>query len=245
MSILDFLEVQNWSSDQKNQYLKKNNVFLNKLSAENRIAWAFKNLSNKFVLSSSFGIQSVVLLHLVIQQKSDIPIIVIDTGYFFLETYKFIDLLTKKFNLNIKIYSASISPAWQESRYGKLWKKGIKGIEKYNSINKVKPMKYALKDLSVRTWIAGLRRKQSKSRNNLNYLEIKKDFFKFFPILDWSDFKIFNYIKDHNLPNHPLLNKGYISVGDVHTTSKYVKGTSKEKTRFFGLKRECGLHHIK
>ncbi|CAL4323596.1 phosphoadenylyl-sulfate reductase [Buchnera aphidicola] len=245
MSIIDFSEIQYWKLDQRSEFLEKNNLFINKLSTEKRITWALNNLSHEFVVSSSFGLQSVVLLHLIIKQKSDIPIIVIDTGYLFIETYNFIDLLTKKFNLNIKVYSSKVSAAWQEARYGKLWEKGIKGIEKYNYINKIKPMKYALKDLSARTWIAGLRRDQANSRINLNYLEIKKKFFKFFPILDWSDKKVFNYIKNNNLPLHPLLKKGYISVGDTHTTSKYVKGMSKEKTRFFGLKRECGLHYIK
>ncbi|WP_343152514.1 phosphoadenylyl-sulfate reductase [Buchnera aphidicola] len=245
MSIIDFSEIQHWTSDQKADFLKKNNFFINKLSTKKRIVWALNNLPHEIVLSSSFGLHSVVLLHLITKQKSDIPIVVIDTGYFFVETYKFIDFLTEKFNLNIKVYSAEISSAWQEVRYGKLWEKGIKGIDKYNFINKVKPMKHALKDLSVQTWIAGLRRVQANSRVNLNYLEIKKNFFKFFPILDWSDKKVFDYIKDHNLPYHPLFKKGYVSIGDVHTTSKYVKGMVKEKTRFFGLKRECGLHHIK
>ncbi|MBE4395171.1 phosphoadenosine phosphosulfate reductase family protein, partial [Vibrio parahaemolyticus] len=82
------------------------------------------------------GIQAAVMLHLVTQEKPDIPIILTDTGYLFAETYRFIDELTKKLNLNLKVYRAEQSAQWQEARYGKLWEQGVEGIEKYNKINK-------------------------------------------------------------------------------------------------------------
>ncbi|QFQ32240.1 phosphoadenylyl-sulfate reductase [Buchnera aphidicola (Aphis gossypii)] len=220
-------------------------MLISKYSAEERISWAFKNLPGIHIMSSSFGIQSVVLLHLIVKQKPNIPIVLIDTGYLFPQTYHFIDLIKKKFNLNLKIFRSNISPAWQEARYGKLWEQGLKGIDLYNKINKIEPMNLALKKLSVQTWFAGLRQVQSSSRSNLSYVSIQRGVFKILPILDWSNHKIYEYIKNNNLDNHPLLEEGYISVGDVHTTKKYTPGMREEETRFFGLKRECGLHNNK
>lgn len=97
-------------------------------------------------------------LHLVNQIRPDIPVILTDTGYLFPETYRFIDELTDKLKLNLKVYRATESAAWQEARYGKLWEQGVEGIEKYNDINKVEPMNRALKELNAQTWFAGLRR---------------------------------------------------------------------------------------
>jgi phosphoadenosine phosphosulfate reductase len=128
------------------------------------VAWALENLPGDYVLSSSFGIQAAVSLHLVNQIRPDIPVILTDTGYLFPETYQFIDELTDKLKLNLKVYRATESAAWQEARYGKLWEQGVEGIEKYNEINKVEPMNRALKELNAQTWFAGLRREQSGSR---------------------------------------------------------------------------------
>lgn len=115
-------------------------------------------------------------LHLVTRQKADIPVILTDTGYLFPETYQFIDQLTEKLDLNLQVFRAAQSPAWQEARYGKLWEQGIEGIERYNQINKVEPMNRALETLQARTWFAGLRRDQSGSRAHLPVLAIKKAF---------------------------------------------------------------------
>ncbi|CAL4323851.1 phosphoadenylyl-sulfate reductase [Buchnera aphidicola] len=242
MSVLNLLEINELKKEEQYHFFSHVNVFLQDLSAEKRIIWAIENLSSEFVLSSSFGIQSVVCLHLIIQQKPDIPVILIDTGYLFPETYIFIDQLKDKFKLNLHVFRSKITPAWQEARYGKLWEKGLKGIEFYNKINKIEPMNAALQKLSAKTWFSGLRRSQSKSRYNLSFISIQKRIFKFLPILDWDNNKIFDYIKKNNLEYHPLFHQGYLSVGDVHTTSKYKYGMREEDTRFFGLKRECGLH---
>lgn len=215
---------------------------LEKLSTNERIDWSIQNLPKNFILSSSFGIQSIVSLHLLTIKIPKIPIILIDTGYMFPETYKFIDQLTDELNLNLKIFRSKQSSAWQESKYGKLWEKGIKGIKKYNYINKIEPMQYALKYLSVNTWFAGLRNSQSKSREKLKILSIKNEIFKFLPIIDWSNQKVYRYIKKNKLKLHPLFYKGYLSIGDIHTTNKWKPGKKIEDTRFFGLKRECGLH---
>lgn len=218
------------------------NVSLEKLSAQERVQWALENMPGEFALSSSFGIQAAVSLHLVTQQKPDIPVILTDTGYLFPETYQFIDSLTEQLGLNLQIFRAEQSPAWQEARYGKLWEQGVEGIEKYNHINKVEPMNRAIQTLGVQTWFAGLRREQSGSRAHLPVLAVQRGVFKILPIIDWDNRQVFQYLKEHGLSYHPLWDQGYLSVGDTHTTKKWEEGMKEEETRFFGLKRECGLH---
>jgi phosphoadenosine phosphosulfate reductase len=65
---------------------------------------------------------------------------------------------------------------------------------------------------------------------------------KILPIVDWSDRQVHRYLGDQGLPYHPLWHKGYVSIGDVHTTRPLTADLAPEQTRFFGLKRECGLH---
>lgn len=215
---------------------------LEHFTAQERVNWALENLPDEFVLSSSFGIQAAVCLHLVTRQRPDIPVILTDTGYLFPETYQFIDSLTEKLQLNLQVFRAPESPAWQEARYGKLWEQGVEGIERYNELNKVAPMNRALETLGAQTWFAGLRREQSGSRAQLPVLAIQRGVFKLLPIIDWDNRQIYQYLTQNGLSYHPLWEQGYLSVGDTHTTRKWEPGMSEEETRFFGLKRECGLH---
>lgn len=218
------------------------NAELEKMTAQQRVAWALEYLDGQTAVSSSFGVQAAVMLHLVTQAKADIPVILTDTGYLFSETYQFIDQLTEQLQLNLKVYRAQQSPLWQEALYGKLWEQGREGLEKYNKLNKVEPMRRALDELEVTTWFSGLRREQSQSRSNLPILSIQNGVFKFLPVIDWTNKDVHYYLEEHGLPYHPLREEGYLSVGDTHTTKKWEPGMKEEETRFFGLKRECGLH---
>ncbi|MCB1765239.1 MAG: phosphoadenylyl-sulfate reductase [Candidatus Competibacteraceae bacterium] len=222
--------------------LETMNRELEVLPAEERVAWALENFPNRIVMTSSFGAQSAVCLHLVTQQQSNIPVLLVDTGYLFPETYQFIDKLAERLSLNLRIYRSQYSPAWQEARYGKLWEQGLEGIDRYNQLNKVEPMQRALHELGVKAWISGLRRQQAKSRQHLDVLLWRNSRCKVHPIIDWTDRDIYRYLSKHGLPYHPLWEQGYVSIGDVHTTRRLVDGMSPEETRFFGLKRECGLH---
>ncbi|MEM8953578.1 MAG: phosphoadenylyl-sulfate reductase [Verrucomicrobiota bacterium] len=211
-------------------------------TAEERVGWALERFGSRVALTSSFGAQSAVSLHLVTEQRPDIPVILVDTGYLFPETYRFVDELVKRLGLNLKVYHPEVSPAWQEARYGKRWEKGVEGIESYNRDNKVEPMNRALDQVSADAWITGLRRSQSISRRELPVLAAASGRVKVHPIIDWSDRDVFDYLTEHDLPYHPLWERGYVSIGDWHTTRKLTDGMSEEETRFFGLKRECGLH---
>jgi phosphoadenosine phosphosulfate reductase len=218
------------------------NRSLQTLPALQRVEQAVELLPGTHVLSSSFGAQSAVMLHLVNQVVPRIPVVLVDTGYLFPETYQFIDELTRKLDLNLKIYRPDSSAAWQESRYGKLWDKGLEGIEQYNRINKKEPMDRALKELHAATWFSGLRRAQAKTRAQIAPVELKRGRFKVHPIFDWTDRDVGRYLKENGLPYHPLWDKGYLSIGDWHTTRSLTEVDSVDELRFFGLKRECGLH---
>jgi phosphoadenosine phosphosulfate reductase len=211
-------------------------------TVEARVAWGLEHFRPDVILSSSFGAQAAVSLHLVTRQWAEIPVVLIDTGYLFPETYQFVDELTKRMELNLKVYRPPTSPAWQEARWGKLWEQGAEGIERYNQYNKVEPMQRALRELGARGWITGLRRQQSRSRANLGVLGLQNGVVKIQPIIDWTDRQVFQYLTKHDLPYHPLWEKGYVSIGDTHTTRPLSAGMTEEETRFFGLKRECGLH---
>lgn len=218
------------------------NRWLGGLPAEERVAWALDNLSGTHALSSSFGAQAAVSLHLATRQRADLPVILIDTGYLFPETYAFVDTMSERLSLNLKVYRPQIGIAWMEARHGRLWEQGREGIERYNRLRKVEPMQRALRELGVRTWIAGLRRTQSTSRAGIDFLELQDGRWKLHPIADWSDRDVWIYLQRHDLPYHPLWHEGYVSIGDVHSTRRWEAGMREEDTRFFGLKRECGLH---
>jgi len=222
--------------------IKKNKNNLENKSALDRILWAHKNFEDGLFMSTSFGIQSAVLLHLVKQKIPNIPIIFIDTGYLFSETYQFAKKLTDDLKLNIKIYKPLMSSSKQENLYGKLWEQGKEGLDRYNRINKVEPMQRAIKEMNKTGWIAGLRREQSTSREHRPVLEHQNNITKIYPIIDWSDKQIDNYLSENNLPNHPLRKKGYVSVGDWHSSTPLESNMKPEETRFNGIKRECGLH---
>lgn len=96
MSVLDLNALNALPKVERILALAETNAQLEKLDAEGRVAWALENLPGNYVLSSSFGIQAAVSLHLVNQIRPDIPVILTDTGYLFPETYQFIDELTDK-----------------------------------------------------------------------------------------------------------------------------------------------------
>ncbi len=223
-------------------FLRAANDRLIGMEAGERVAWVLDKLPGPHLLTSSFGVQAAVMLHLVTRIRPRIPVVFVDTGYLFPETYRFVDELTRRLDLNLHVYRATLSPAWLEARHGRLWENGMAGIEHYNRINKVEPMRRALRELDAGTWFAGLRREQSRSRGGLPVLMKKDGRFKAHPIIDWSERDVYRYLKRHRLPYHPLWDQGYVSVGDVHTTRPLTPGMLAEETRFFGLKRECGLH---
>ena len=225
-----------------NDYVLHINKHLESLSAVQRIEWALENFPGDYIVTSSFGIQAALMLHMTTRIMPDIKVVLIDTGYLFPETYDFIDFLHEHLNLNLHIYRCDISPSWQERRYGQLWGQGESGLEQYNRINKVEPLQRALREINAGCWFSGVRRQQSKSRSSLPIVQMKAAAYKTHPIIDWSNRDVYHYLNENKLPYHPLWEKGYVSLGDTHTTRPLEPGMSVEDTRFYGLKRECGIH---
>jgi len=217
-------------------------VDLEPATAEERVRWAVGKFGDSLVLTTSFGIQAAVMLHLVTQIAPKISVIFIDTGYLFPETYRFARDLTLRLNLNLKKYVPASTAAEQEALSGKQWELGLDGLKRYNFINKVEPMDRALRELNATAWLAGLRRSQAGTRETVKAVQQQNKITKIHPIIDWDNRRVHQYLTAHELPYHPLWEEGYVSVGDWHSTSKLLDGMKEEDTRFGGLKRECGLH---
>jgi len=212
------------------------------LQAVERIAWAWERFGSGLVFSTSFGLQSAVMIHLVRQVSDEIPIVFADTGYLFPGTYEYALTLQEKLGFAAKVYSSHMTPSYQEVKYGKLWEQGQEGMNKYNLINKKEPIERALREVGATCWVAGLRRDQSESRSELPVIENRDDIFKLYPIIDWDNQKTYRYLPANGLPYHPLEGVGYISLGDWHSTKKISEVENPEEARHGGHGRECGLH---
>jgi len=220
------------------------NRSLSSMTAAERCSWAVDQFPGEIILSTSFGIQSAVLLHMIGRREPKIPVIFVDTGYLFPETYRFADRLTRELDLDLRVYNPRMTAARQEALFGKRWEGSLEDLGEYNRDNKVEPMNRALRELSAKAWISGLRRSQGSSRSERQFVELQNQTYKFYPILDWSNRDIYQYLTQNDLPYHPLWEEGYVSMGDWHSTKKLTEGMTEEDTRFEGRKRECGLHEL-
>jgi len=213
-------------------------------TARTLIAAVAKRHGDGLVMSTSFGIQSAALLHLVKDVVPGLPILWVDTGYLPEETYRFAEDLTNRLSLNLHISSAAISPARMEAIHGRLWEDGnVDSLNRYDEIRKVEPMKRGLDELGASGWIAGLRSEQTDHRKTLPVIGEQWGRTKYLPILDWSSRDLHQYLTANDLPYHPLFYEGFATVGDWHTSRAMVTGDKNEReTRFLGLKQECGIH---
>ena len=220
------------------------NATLRDRDAIDVVRWAADTFGDGLVMSTSFGIQSAVTLDLVTRIVPNIPVIWVDTGYLHLETYRFAEALTARLQLNLKVYQSSLSPARMEATYGRLWEQGnVVALNRYDTIRKVEPMQRALDELNATAWLAGLRRNQTEFRQQLERVNLQGDRYKILPILNWNARDIYQYLTERDLPYHPLFDKGYVTVGDWHSSRPLMAADSNERdTRFQGLKQECGLH---
>lgn len=219
-----------------------NSLDLEPATAEERVRWAVETYGNELVMTTSFGIQAAVMLHLVTRFVPHIPVIFIDTGYLFPETYRFADELAGRLKLNLKVYNPRMTAARQEALFGRQWEQGVDELSRYNFANKVEPMERAVRELGATAWLAGLRRSQASSRENLKVVQLQNMITKIHPIIDWDNRRVHHYLTKHGLPYHPFWEQGYVSVGDWHSSAKLLDGMTEEQTRFNGVKRECGLH---
>ena len=211
-------------------------------SAEEIVRWASRTFGGRLAVSSSFGAQSAVMLHLVSRHAPRTPVIFVDTGYLFEETYRFAAELSERFDLDVRAYAPRLTAAYQEALYGKLWEQGEEGIRRYLQLNKVEPMKRALDEIDPLAWLAGLRADQTEHRSTLRVVDEQNGRIKVHPILAWSQEDVDAYMVQHDLPYHPLFDQGYRSIGDWHSTLPTMPDQDPRDGRVLGKKRECGIH---
>lgn len=214
------------------------------LNAENLLQWAVDEFGDSLAVSTSFGIQSAATLKLVTSIKPDIQVIWVDTGYLPAETYAYATTLTRLLKLNLQVFEPKLSPSEMERTHGKLWESDrVEDLDLYDQIRKVEPMQRALDELGVLGWVSGLRANQTEYRKKLPPIKKTGSRFRIYPILEWTNRDVYHFMAAHGLPHHPLFEKGYVTVGDAHSSRPLsLDDVDERDTRFRGRKQECGLH---
>lgn len=175
------------------------------LRAGERLSRLYEKLGDRLVASTSFGIQAAVMLKLINDHAPKIPVVFIDTGFLFPETYQYAEELMSKLNIDLRVYHPTYSAARMQALWPNLWEQGKEGAERYGLITKVEPMNRALREIGADVWISGLRRAQSSTRADRPFVEQQKRTIKTYPILDWADAQVDLYYHQHDLPRHPLV----------------------------------------
>lgn len=205
-----------------------------KLTATERINELYKDFNQHDVmLTSSFAATSAFLLKLVSDVNPSQTVFFIDTGYHFTDTLAYKEQLSVQYGLNIK----SVSALKEEHDFTTKDQTWLKNPDFCCSINKVKPLDSIKKNYKV--WMSGLMKWQSDHRATLDIFEERNGILKFYPLLDISKETRDSYIEEHNLPFHPLVAKGYNSIGCKHCT---VPGDDRNGRWNNHPKTECGLH---
>ncbi len=222
-------------------------ALLDPLSARERLAWARQSFGSGFALTTSFGIQAAVLLHMVSRLNQElgeaVPLIWVDTGYLPPETYRYADQLCRLLDLEPLVAQAVMSPARMEALHGQLWDTGqVQDLELYHRIRKVEPLDGAFRTLGVTCWASGVRGNQTDHRRAMTPLDPVRGRWSLRPLLSWSKRDVYYYMEEHQLPQHPLFEQGYSTVGDWHSSAPDSGEASGRSTRFGGLKQECGIH---
>jgi len=223
-------------------------TLLEPLDARSRLSWAAETFGEGLVLTTSFGIQSAVLLHMVSQLGEvapgrRIPVIWVDTGYLPAETYRYAEQLSALLSLDLRVVQAAMSPARMEALHGRLWESGtLEDLQLYNRLRKVEPLDQALIDLQVRCWASGVRGRQTDHRRGMSPLDPVRGIWSLRPLLAWTSRDVFYYMQEHGLPQHPLFDQGFSTVGDWHSSAPDDGDISGRATRFGGIKQECGIH---
>jgi len=225
--------------------LRKNNQELLDMKPQEMLIWAFEKFDNQFAITTSFGIQSSVLLNMVnkLSLQKKIKIFWIDTGYLPPETYHYAEKLIDNLSLEVEVLQSELSPARMEALHGKLWETNkANDLDKYHELRKIKPLENGLEKNNVHCWASGVRSSQTENRKEMKFLDLIRQRLALRPLLNWTNKDIFYYMKENNLPAHPLFSKGYSSVGDWHSSSPDSNETKGRATRFGGMKQECGIH---
>jgi len=191
----------------------------------------------------SFQAEDVVVLHLLLKEKPDIPVLFLDTGYHFPEVYAYRDELQKRLGFRLVNLTPALSREAQERLYGKLYETDP---GRCCALRKVEPLFAALE--AYDTWFTGLRREQSPTRRTLEPREEARlpsghRLKKVNPLYDWTLKEVFAYLAVQDLPYLPLYDQGYLSIGCAPCTAKPLDPSDPRSGRWAGKgKLECGIH---
>jgi phosphoadenosine phosphosulfate reductase len=225
----------------KNYDYEKINQEFDGKPAEDIIRWAVGEFTPDLAMSTSFGAESAVLLHLVTQIHPAIPVLFTNTGFHFKETLEHRDLLVKRLNLNLRELKPEIPNEEFLAKNGKLYERDPDAC---CAVNKIAPFEKGLRD--YKAWITGIRHNQASTRKSAHFVENYRDHLvKVNPLLDWTGKMFWDYAKKYDLPFHPLWEKGYLSIGcSPETCTRPVKlGEDPRAGRWSGTgKIECGIH---
>ena len=202
---------------------------------ERTLAWAVEMFPGKAALTVSFGGGGVVLAHLLSRIDGTVPVLFLDTRFHFPETYAFKRRFVEQYGLNLVELEPLTEP-------GPLYQTDP---DRCCFIRKVEPLARAL--VGYDAWISAVRQDQSDSRAATELLEYHevggRPIVKVFPLAHWSRADVWDYIRDNGVPYHPLLDKGYTSIGCWPCTRPTARGEAEREGRWSGMgKTECGLH---
>ncbi len=194
-------------------------------------------------ITSSFQTECVALVHMLIQQRPDVPVLFLETGYHFPETLAYRDQIVKDWKLNLVNLEARQSVADQEKQFGILYQTEP---NKCCGFRKVEPLFAGLSGYDL--WFTALRREQSPTRANLQPVEafklpVGKSLEKISPLAMWTNRDVWAYLSLHNIPHLPLYDKGYTSIGCWPCTNPPVDPGNARSGRWQGKEKlECGIH---
>jgi phosphoadenosine phosphosulfate reductase len=213
------------------------------------IEWTVGQFGDEVAMTSSFGDQAAVLLHLVTRVKSDIRIIFIDTGYLFPETHLYMQQLRRLMNLNVWTYRTRNDPIAYLHQAGEENHTWRRDIEACCAANKNEPLERAMNELAPRAYFRGIRRDQAESRKTARFIQWSARYgcYAVSPLLNWTRRDIGLYMKEHKLPHHPLVEKGYQSIGcnPISCTRPVELGADPRSGRWAGTgKLECGINSL-
>ncbi|KAF1995793.1 phosphoadenosine phosphosulfate reductase [Amniculicola lignicola CBS 123094] len=231
-------------------HLKFINAQLQNLEPQDILRWCITSLPGLYQ-TTAFGLTGLVTLDILSKLdgpiKPHVDLIFLDTLYHFNETYDLIDRIKKRYGQTIHIYKpAGVDTAEEFSvKHGeKLWETND---ELYDFVAKVEPQQRAYSELQVKAVLTGRRRSQGGKRGDLDILEVDDHgVIKVNPLANWSFSQVQKYVNANNVPYNDLLNRGYKSVGDWHSTQPVAAGEDERAGRWKGKnKTECGIHNPK
>jgi len=210
------------------------------LDAHDAIAIAVESLfPGRIALVSSFSAESAVLLHLLSEVDPNVPVIFLDTGRLFAETLEYRTLLINRLGLtDVRTIMPAPGRVLENDPHRALW---MTNPDLCCHIRKTEPLARALNGFDA--WLTGRKRFQNALRSRLDLFEADGDRIKINPLAGWSAGDLKSYAAMHDLPEHPLVSKGYPSIGCVPCTSRVKPGEDQRAGRWRGLeKTECGIH---